>query len=124
MGRDMVDLKVMKGLCANGILFNVLRNPQLCEMVSGINRGPEGYKPPSFEKARTTLSDECKSNVEKDLTPIKDTWYNQGCSIVSDGWSNVKHRPLINVIAVNSHGAMFLYTDDFLGIEKNRICHC
>lgn len=39
-------------------------------------------------------------------------------SIVSDGWSNVKHEPLINIIAANSKGAMFLYAHDFSGIPK------
>ncbi|KAF2300455.1 hypothetical protein GH714_013512 [Hevea brasiliensis] len=98
----------MRGLCANGIPFNVLRNPQFCEMITAINNAPKGYKAPSYEKARTVLLDECKRDVEKDLAMIKDTWYTQGVSIVSDGWSNVKHRPLINVIAANSRGAMFI----------------
>ncbi|KAF2315478.1 hypothetical protein GH714_039842 [Hevea brasiliensis] len=75
---------------------------------SAINNAPKGYKAPSYEKARTVLLDECKRDVEKDLAMIKDTWYTQGVSIVSDGWSNVKHRPLINVIAANSRGAMFI----------------
>ena len=118
MDRDMVDMRVMRGLCANGIPFNVLRNPQFHEMVSAINKGPKGYKAPSYEKARTTLLDECKRNVEKDLIPVKDTWYSHGVSIVSDGWTNVKHQPLINIVAVNSRGAMFLYAEDFSGIEK------
>ncbi|KAL7588283.1 hypothetical protein Lser_V15G40136 [Lactuca serriola] len=98
MERNLVDLKIMRGLCANGIPFNVLRNPHFCEMVNAITRAPEGYKPPSSEKARTTLLDECVRDVEKELTPFKDTWYSQGVSIVSDGWSNVKHEPLINVL--------------------------
>lgn len=89
----------MKGLCANGIPF-------------------KGYKPPSYEKARTTLLDECKRNVEKSLAPVKDTWHIHGVSIVSDGWTNVKHEPLINVIATNSEGAMFLYANSFSGVHK------
>ncbi|GKD60739.1 putative ribonuclease H-like domain-containing protein [Tanacetum coccineum] len=121
MERSMVDLKIMRGLCANGIPFNVLRNPHFQEMVSAINKAPDGYKPPSSEKARTVLLDECVRDVEKDLTPIKDTWYSQGVSIVSDGWSNVKHNPLINVLAVNSRGAMFMYAEDFSGIEKTGV---
>ncbi|KAL2929586.1 L-seryl-tRNA(Sec) selenium transferase [Bienertia sinuspersici] len=39
-------------------------------------------------------------------------------SIVSDGWTNVKHQPLINVVASNSRGSMFLYAEDFSGVEK------
>ncbi|PWA68651.1 hypothetical protein CTI12_AA306470 [Artemisia annua] len=119
--RSMVDLKIMRGLCVNGIPFNVLRNPHFQEMVSAINKAPDGYKPPSSEKARTVLLDECVRDVEKDLTPIKDTWYSQGVSIVSDGWSNVKHNPLINVLIVNSRGAMFMYAEDFSGVEKTGV---
>ncbi|XP_077250104.1 uncharacterized protein LOC143889688 [Tasmannia lanceolata] len=99
--------------------FNVLRNPQFHEMVSAINRAPKGYKAPSFEKSRNTLLDEVKRNVEKEMHHVKDTWYSHGVSIVSDGWTNVRHRPLINILAVNSRGAMFLYAEDFEGIEKS-----
>ena len=42
----------------------------------------------------------------------------QGVSIVTDGWTNVKNMPLINVIATNNRGAMFMYAEDFSGIEK------
>ena len=44
----------------------------------------------------------------------------QGVSIVTDGWTNVKNMPLINVIATNNRGAMFMYAEDFPGIEKTR----
>ncbi|GKC11047.1 putative hAT dimerization domain, ribonuclease H-like superfamily protein [Tanacetum coccineum] len=111
----------MRGLCANGIPFNVLRNPQFQEMVVAINKAPAGYKAPSSEKARTVLLDECARDVEKDLVPVKDTWYTQGVSIVSDGWSNVKHKPLINILAVNSRGATFMYAEDFSGVEKTGV---
>ncbi|KAD6796145.1 hypothetical protein E3N88_07041 [Mikania micrantha] len=42
-------------------------------------------------------------------------------SIVSNGWSNVRHKPLINVLAVNSRGAMFMYAEDFSGLEKTGV---
>ncbi|XP_023738023.1 uncharacterized protein LOC111886014 [Lactuca sativa] len=87
-------------------------------MITAINRAPAGYKAPSYDKARTVLLDECVRDVEKGLTSVKDTWYTQGVSIVSDGWSNVKHRSLINVIATNSRRAMFMYAKDFSGVEK------
>nr|KAJ0217538.1 hypothetical protein LSAT_V11C300126940 [Lactuca sativa] len=95
MERSVVDLKIMRGLCANGIPFN---------MVSAINKAPAGYKPPSSEKARTVLLDECHRDVEKDLNPIKDTWYTQvvgRCSCM--------------------HGAMFMYAEDFSGVEKTGV---
>ena len=118
MERETVDLKVIRGLCSAGVPFNALRNPEFVDMLMAVNKAPKGYKPPSYEKARTSLLDECKRNLERDLIPIQETWYTQGVSIVSDGWSNTKHNPLINVLAVNSQGAMFMYADDFSGIEK------
>ncbi|KAK1427407.1 hypothetical protein QVD17_16091 [Tagetes erecta] len=51
-------------------------------------QAPEGYKPPSSEKARLDLLDECLRDVKKELEPIKDTWYMRGVSVVSNGWSN------------------------------------
>ncbi|KAF2290351.1 hypothetical protein GH714_011875 [Hevea brasiliensis] len=90
MERDIMDLKVMRVLCANGIPFNVLQNPQFCEMVIAINNAPKGYKAPSYAKARIILLDECKIDVEKHLALVKDT----------------------------CREAMFMYADDFSGIEK------
>ncbi|KAL4589864.1 hypothetical protein LXL04_002775 [Taraxacum kok-saghyz] len=40
--RDEVDMKIVRGLCANGIPFNVLRNPQFLEMIQAIQKALEG----------------------------------------------------------------------------------
>ncbi|KAL4591385.1 hypothetical protein LXL04_004347 [Taraxacum kok-saghyz] len=69
--------------------------------------------PPSSKKATIGFLDECLRDVEKDLTPNKDTWYSQDVSIASDEWTNVKHKPLINVLEVNSR----------LTIETNAFCN-
>ncbi|KAE8712791.1 polyprotein-like [Hibiscus syriacus] len=90
MKRSAIDLKIVRALCANGIPFNVLRNPQFREMINAIRKAPEGYKAPSSEKARTVLLDECVRDVEKDLTQFKDT----------------------------CRGSMFMYAEDFSGVEK------
>jgi hypothetical protein len=42
----------------------------------------------------------------------------QGVSVVSDGWTDIKNKPLINVIVSNSRGSCFLYVEDFSGVEK------
>ncbi|KAL4563954.1 hypothetical protein LXL04_028003 [Taraxacum kok-saghyz] len=65
--KDEVDMKIIRGLCANGIPFNVLRNPQFLEMIQAIQKAPDGYKPPSYEKARTSLLDQCVREVGKEL---------------------------------------------------------
>ncbi|GMJ08624.1 hypothetical protein like AT4G15020 [Hibiscus trionum] len=116
--RHQVDILIVRALCANGIPFNVLRNPDFLAMLKGVNQAPKDYKPPSFDRARTTLVDECQRQLEKELTLVKDTWTTQGTSIVSDGWTNVKRQPLINVVASNNCGSMFMYAKDFTGQER------
>ncbi|KAJ8451048.1 hypothetical protein Cgig2_026857 [Carnegiea gigantea] len=68
-------------------------------MARAINHASKDYKVSSFDKARTTLLDECKRDVEKNLAPLQDTWYSQGISIVSDRGTNIRHQPLINKVA-------------------------
>jgi len=90
-------------------------------MARAINHTSKDYKLPSFDKARTMLSDEFKRDVEKDLAPLQDTWYSQGISYVSNGFMNIRHQHLINVITANSRGCMFLYAKDFSGVEKTSV---
>ncbi|KAK8712894.1 hypothetical protein V6N13_148122 [Hibiscus sabdariffa] len=87
-------------------------------MLKGVNQAQKDYKPPSFDRARTTLVDECQRELEKELIPVKDTWTTHGTSIVSDGWTNVKRQPLINVVASNNSSSVFMYAKDFTRHEK------
>jgi len=41
------------------------------------------------------------------------SWNEHGVSIVSDGWTNVKGKPLISVRVVSNGGAIFLSTYDY-----------
>ncbi|KAK8670886.1 hypothetical protein V6N13_037499 [Hibiscus sabdariffa] len=118
MERHRVDILIIGALCANDIPVNVLRNPDFLIMLNGVNQAPKHYKPSSFDRARTTLVYECQRELEKELTPVKDTWTTHETSIFSDGWKTLKQQPLINVLASNSSGSMFMYTKDFTGQEK------
>ena len=31
------------------------------------------------------------------------------------------HKPLLNVVAVNARGAVFMYAEDYLGVEKTGV---
>ncbi|RXH69129.1 hypothetical protein DVH24_031462 [Malus domestica] len=64
MGRETIDMKVIRAFYANGIPFNVLRNLQFHEMVIAINNRRKWYKASRYERARTTLLDACKTSIE------------------------------------------------------------
>ena len=65
-----MDLKIINELCSARVPFTAIRNPEFADMLVAMNKAPKGYKPPSYEKARTSLLDECKRNLQRDLNPI------------------------------------------------------
>ncbi|XP_044482007.1 uncharacterized protein LOC123208540 [Mangifera indica] len=92
-----------------GLPFNFARNPNYISAFSfAANHSLGGYVPPGYNKLRTTLLQQEKTNVERLLEPIKSTWMEKGVSIVSDGWSDPQRRPLINFMVVCESGPMFI----------------
>lgn len=67
-----------------------------------------GYVPPGVGQLKTTLLQKERADIENMLQTIKNTWRKAGVTIVSDGWSDFKRRPIINIIAVNEAGPVFL----------------
>ncbi|PKA48926.1 hypothetical protein AXF42_Ash016442 [Apostasia shenzhenica] len=116
--RNDVDSKIVRFLCANGIPFNVLRSPYWEEMLSAISK-ELGYKSPTYEQASTILLQNERIRVERELDDFKQKWPHYGVSILSTGWTFDKNRPLINIIASNQFGSMFLHAIDSLVIEKS-----
>eukprot|EP01018_Ginkgo_biloba_P000099 Gb_18470 [translate_table: standard] len=109
--REDVDSHVARCIYACGISFNVGRSPYWQDMVRAINDGPKGYKTPSFEKE--------KYLVEQSIKPIRSSWQTTGVLIISDGWTDARNRPLINVIVVCLKGSMFLNAVDCNGELKD-----
>eukprot|EP01018_Ginkgo_biloba_P039762 Gb_41019 [translate_table: standard] len=77
-----------------------------------------GYKPPSSESLRTTILQRSKERLTNNLQSIKDTWKHTGCTIISDGWLDVKHRPLINVLVYSPQGVLFVKAVDTMDHKK------
>eukprot|EP01018_Ginkgo_biloba_P029576 Gb_20728 [translate_table: standard] len=117
--RGEVDLALARFFYANGISFNVAWSPYYGEMVKAIHGAPSGYKPPGFEKLRTTLVDKEKGRVEEEVAPLKHAWSIDGCSIVMDGWTDIRNRPLLNIIVSSTSGPYFFRAIDYSGKEKN-----
>jgi len=65
MERGTMDLKIIRGLCSAGVPFTALRNPKFAYTLVAVNKAPKGYKPLSYEKAGTSLVDECKKLLKE-----------------------------------------------------------
>ena len=110
--RDDVDSKVYQFLYACGVPFNVLCSPYWHEMVQAINGAPKGYRSLGYDKARTVGLDWERVKINSALGKFTNDWSNYGVSIVFDGWTNVKGKPLINILGVSASGAVFLSAHD------------
>lgn len=111
--RDDVDAKVFRFLYACDIPFNVLQSPYWHEMIEALQTAPQGYKSPEYDKARTVGLDKEKAKIYNALGLFTNAWNEYGVSIVSDGWTNVKGEPLINVLGVSATRAIFLSSHDY-----------
>ena len=81
--------------------------------------GP-GFCAPSYHTIRNDLLDKCYVEVKERVSRIvlSNILYS-GCTIVSDGWSNVQRRPLINVMVVCPRGETFIKSIDSSGAIKS-----
>ena len=63
---------------------------------------------PGYDKARTVGLDKERAKINSALGKFTNNWSNYGISIVSNGWTNVKGKPLINILGASVGGAVFL----------------
>ncbi|XP_057418592.1 uncharacterized protein LOC130712795 [Lotus japonicus] len=119
--RDQLTSEIARFFYSAGLPFNVARNPYFVKMLNfAANYTISGFVPPGYNSIRTTLLQKEKANIMKLLEPIKDTWLEKGVSIVTDGWTDVQRRPLINFMAICDSGPMFLKSVDGSGEFKDK----
>ena len=105
-----------------GLPFNFARNPHYRSSYAfAATHSISSYLPPGYNALRTTLLQKEGANVERLLKPIKNSWLENGVSIVSDGWLDPQRRPFINIMVVSDGGPVFIKTIDGLGEFKDII---
>eukprot|EP01018_Ginkgo_biloba_P013585 Gb_33683 [translate_table: standard] len=78
----------------------------------------KGYRPPSSEALRTAILQRSKERLANKLAHIKETCKHTGCTIISDGWLDMKHRPFINVLVSSPEGVLFVKAIDAMDHKK------
>eukprot|EP00253_Pinus_taeda_P024452 PITA_24452 len=106
--KQEVDDVVAQFFYACAIPFNVGRSPYFKNVIKKAIDFGKGYVPLRSEVLRTTLLNKTKDKVTGKLAQIKESWKLIGCTILNDGWSNLCHRPLINVLVYSPQGVLFL----------------
>ncbi|XP_020704539.1 uncharacterized protein LOC110115609 [Dendrobium catenatum] len=87
-------------------------------MLRSVGLYGRGLKAPSMYELGTWILKELL-NTERSIEVIKRTWNETGVTIMSDGWSDIKSRSLINILVNNPYGTVFLRSVEALDEVKN-----
>lgn len=101
--------------------FNVVRHPTFIAAVAATSKAGFDYHPPSYNAMRSKHIEPTRKHVKMQIEEkTKHCISLYGATICSDGWDNVVHRPLMNVMLVCPVGDVFLGSIDTTGNKKDK----
>ncbi|XP_062102910.1 uncharacterized protein LOC133813893 [Humulus lupulus] len=110
--RNQVCLDIGRFFFENGIPFNCARSPSYFNMLRSIGNYGRELKAPTMHEIRTWILKEEEKTTSEIVNEIKATWKRTSVSLLSDGWSDMRNRSLINFLVNNPYGTVFLKTID------------
>lgn len=70
------------------------------------------WEGPSCEGMRTRELKNEKNRIQVQLEPLKAAWTKYGCTVLCDGWSDIRRRNVYNILVSSCKGTMFLRAID------------
>ena len=118
--RALVDQAWASFFYEQSIPFAAARSKTFKHAVSATANLRKPYLPPSYHDLRKRLLDEKKKALEIQLGNLLGPQIESfGCTISTDGWSNVQNRPLMNVMKICPAGEEFIGSVDASGNIKD-----
>ncbi|XP_039122041.1 uncharacterized protein LOC120258657 [Dioscorea cayenensis subsp. rotundata] len=71
-----------------------------------------GYKGPTYHVLRTNLLEESKKELQLLVDTYRSSWEDCGCTIMADGWKDIRQRSLINFLVYSPKGTSFIKSVD------------
>ena len=78
--------------------MNACNSPYFQHMVDKIASIGHGYKAPNYHALRVNLLTDAKKSVSLLIDSYRSQWIETGCTIMSDGWRDIRQRHLINFL--------------------------
>jgi len=117
--KSKVDALWGRAFYGNGLSFRLINDPHFKAAIEAITDFGENYKLPSIVSLRTTLLNKEKVSVAAKLKSFMASTRSNKATITSDGWSNTRNRPLLNLLMVTPKGEKFLESVDTSGDTKD-----
>ncbi|XP_028118806.1 uncharacterized protein LOC114316345 [Camellia sinensis] len=112
-------VRIARWIYDTGIPFNVVNNESFAPMIEVIGQFGPGLKPPSYHMIQIPYLKKEVNHVHKLMKEHKEDWAKYGCSRMCDGWTDRKHRTLINFLVNCPRGTMFLESIDASSYSKD-----
>ncbi|MCO5611770.1 hypothetical protein L7F22_066029 [Adiantum nelumboides] len=116
--RKAIAIAVRRYFYAEDVPHWKVRSPFFLNMVKAIGQAGPTYVPPSYHLLRIKELVEEVRCINEDLLDVKEKWKKYGCTIVSDRWSDIRKKLIINFMACSIYGTVFLKSVDTLSEEK------
>ncbi|XP_028797889.1 uncharacterized protein LOC114753361 [Neltuma alba] len=110
-----VKMLIVEWAIVNCIPFKAFDCPLFQRAIDGIASIGPGFKAPSAYDFKTNLL----SDWRKECQLLIAKWKNNGCTLMTDGWTNVRQRTLINFLVYSIHGMVFVKSVDASNLVKD-----
>ncbi|KAM2798942.1 hypothetical protein COP1_003841 [Malus domestica] len=91
-----------------GIPFHAIENDNFKRFVEAVGQFGPRFQPPSQYDLRDPLLKEEVERVKQSLKKHEEEWALNGCSIMTDAWSDRKRRSIMNLCVNCKEGTIFL----------------
>ncbi|XP_062222565.1 uncharacterized protein LOC133921624 isoform X1 [Phragmites australis] len=104
----MLKRYIAKWVYVHGIPFHAINNVEFDQMLEAAGRFGPGAKKPNQHELREKLLYEEVEDTKKLLKVQEVDWASNGCSIMTDAWTDQKRRSIMNLCLHCSIGTSFL----------------
>ncbi|KAK9048033.1 hypothetical protein SSX86_033004 [Deinandra increscens subsp. villosa] len=104
---------------AVGLPFNAVRDEGFQAFIDAVGEYGRGMPAPTYHNYRVTLMKKLLEDTNEFVLSFQPHWEEYGCSIMSDFWTDIKGRCLINFLVNCPLGTIFLKTIDASEHIKN-----
>ncbi|CAA7031115.1 unnamed protein product [Microthlaspi erraticum] len=97
---------------SSGIAFNAIDNEDFRLFCEALGQFGAGWKPPSQYQLRGPLLVEEQQKTKEKMKTLEEEWVKDGCSVMTDAWTDMNRRSIMNLCVNSKGGTCFLSSKD------------